>query len=73
MHSTPARGFENISWYLHQEDPYYRAARAIDGKIGALMVDDMAFHGMSPLAVAPHERARAHMQKTEECKSVVRK
>ena len=33
---------------LHQEDSYYRTARAVDAKIGILVADDMTFHGMPP-------------------------
>ena len=34
-----ARGIQSISGELHQEDLYYRTARAIDVKIGVSMVD----------------------------------
>ena len=43
-HRTPARDIESILRDIHQQDSFYRAARAIDAKIGVLVVDDIAFH-----------------------------
>ena len=42
-----ARTYESNAGDLHQDDSYYRMACAIDGKSGVLMVDDMAFHGIT--------------------------
>ena len=53
-HRTPASAIESIPGALHQGDSYYRTSRAIDAKIGVLMVDDMAFQCISPLGVAHH-------------------
>ena len=61
-----ARAIESISADLHQEASYYRTARAIDAKIGGLMIDDTAFHNMPPLGLAPHYVGRAQMQKTKD-------
>ena len=47
-HRTPTRGNESVVGDLHQEDSYYRMARAIDAKIDRSVVDDKAFDGMPP-------------------------
>ena len=38
-----------------------------------VMVDDMVFHDMLPLGVAPHQSARNHLQRQKRCKRVGRK
>ena len=50
---------------LHQEDSYYRMARAIDAKNGVLVVDDVIFNDMPPLGVPLNQRGRVHMQRTK--------
>ena len=54
QHRTPACAIESISEDLHQEDSYYQPARAIDAKIVILMANDMAFHSILLLGLAPH-------------------
>ena len=64
-----AVGTKNILGNLHQEDSYYQTAWAIDAKIGVMVVDDMAFHGMSLLGEHPtNVRVRMCQQQKEEGK-----
>ena len=56
-------GHWKLSVNLHQEDSYFRMARAIDAQIGVLMVDAMAFLGMSLSEVyVTHKRKRTQVQ-----------
>ena len=53
----------DLSGDLHQKDSYQRTAPGIDAKSGALMLDDMTFHGMPLLGLAP---PNVHVLKTKE-------
>ena len=61
------RGIKSISGELHQKDSCYRKARAIDAKVGMLVVDDVTFMVCHHKG-SPPPSARAHVKKTKEYK-----